>query len=210
MDTITTQELLPTGFDARLLQILEANPQGLSEFALIKELALAFPDSLFAMPGALREPLLLFQLHFLLFHVLYRLSDNLAASRRELVINVLHIAIVQRAHNAPGLRETDPLRNYYLDWNQWLETRADDVERLLDQFWKSRPSHVAEAEVHWARQLLGLTATDNAEAIKLRYRRLMMQHHPDRGGDAQRGSEINSAYLILNRYYKVRQRHENL
>lgn len=204
MDIITADDLLPADFEPRLLDILEANPSGLSEFAVIRELAQAFPDSLFAMPGALREPLLLFQLHFLLFHMLYRLSDSLVDSRRELVINVLRIAIVPRTDSDPGVRVTDPLRSYYLDWSQWLKTRAEDVERLLDQFWKHQSSPVAEAEVHWAKKLFGLASDDGAETIKSRYRRLMMEHHPDRGGDSERGSEINRAYLILNRYYKAR------
>lgn len=213
MNIITAQELLPAGFDARLLQILETHPQGLSEFALIRELAQAFPDSLFAMPGALREPLLLFQLHFLLFHVLYRLSDSLADSRRELSINVLRIVLIPRTRNAPGVVEADELRSYYLDWNQWLEARVSDVELLLERFWKhhsGEATEATEAEVGWARRLFGLADSDGIEAIKPRYRRLIMQHHPDRGGDVERSSEINRAYLILNRYYKAPRCHEKL
>lgn len=46
------QDLLPTGLDECVLQLLEANPQGVSEFVLIKHLATDFPDSGFAVPGA--------------------------------------------------------------------------------------------------------------------------------------------------------------
>lgn len=204
MDTITAHDLLPADFESRLLHILEANPAGLSELTLIRELASSYPDSLFAVPGALREPLLLFQLHFLLFHMLYRLSDKLMESKRDLVIGALHIAIVPRAETDPGVSHLDPLRSYYLDWQQWLKTSADDVEQLLDQFWKGQPSPVAEGELTWARELFDLCTDDGPEDIKPRYRRLMMEHHPDRGGDEERGSEINRAYRVLSRHYNIR------
>ena len=38
-------------------------------------------------------------------------------------------------------------------------------------------------------------------AIKLRYRQLVSQHHPDRGGSTARLQSINKAMEILQRYY---------
>lgn len=199
----TAQDLLPTGLDECVLQLLEANPQGVSEFVLIKHLATVFPDSVFAVPGALRDPLQLFQLHFLLFHYLYRLSDALAVSQRQLSITALCIALESRRESYSGVQVNDPLRTYYLDWDQWLETSAGDVERLLDQFWQGRRAPVTEREVMWAREVFGLSAMEDGESVKRHYRRLMMQHHPDRGGSSEQSSEINEAYLILNRYYQL-------
>ncbi|MCO3066035.1 hypothetical protein FA243_29305, partial [Pseudomonas aeruginosa] len=37
--------------------------------------------------------------------------------------------------------------------------------------------------------------------IKLRYRQLVSQHHPDRGGSTARLQSINKAMEILQRYY---------
>ena len=202
MDKPTAEDLLPPGFDDCVLQVLEANPEGVSEFAMLKHLAHAFPDSLFATPGALGEPLQLFQLHFLLFHRLYALSDHLAGSRRELAIHALCIRLLPRQTLRPDLTVVDPLRAYYLDWNQWLQTSADDVRRLLDEFWRNRPAPVTSRQLQWAREVIGVGQGEDMPAIKRRYRRLMMLHHPDRGGDGERGSEINQAYLILNRYYR--------
>lgn len=73
----STGDLLPTGFDQHLLSILESLPEGIDEFALIKRLAADYPQSLFAVPGALSDSLQLFRIHFLLFHMLYRASDSL-------------------------------------------------------------------------------------------------------------------------------------
>ncbi|MEJ6655796.1 MAG: DNA-J related domain-containing protein [Pseudomonas sp.] len=200
----TAQDLLPTGFDECVLQLLEANPQGVSEFTMIKHLAAAFPDSVFAVPGALRDPLQLFQLHFLLFHYLYLLSDALVVSHRQLSITALCIALESRRESQPGVQINDPLRTYYLDWDRWLETSAGDVERLLDQFWQRRRQvPVTEREVMWAREVFGLSAMDDGGSVKRHYRRLMMQYHPDRGGSTEQSSEINEAYLILNRYYSL-------
>ncbi|SDS07359.1 DNA-J related protein [Halopseudomonas litoralis] len=199
----TAQDLLPTGFDNCVLQLLEANPEGVSEFVLIRHLADVFPESVFAVPGVLRDPLQMFQAHFLLFHSLYRLSDVLAVSQQELSINVLRIALGSRRACHPGVEINDSIRTYYLDWDQWLETSAGDVERLLDQFWQGRRAPVTEREVIWAREFFGLTALDDGGSVKPRYRRLMMRHHPDRGGSTEQGREINKAYLILNRYYQL-------
>lgn len=202
MNKPTAQDLLPPDFDEQVLWLLEENPQGIGEFALLRYLATAFPHSVFAVPGAMRDPLQLFQLHFLLFHGLYRLSDALVDSRRELSIEALCISLQPRQVRGPGVQVNDPLRSYYLDWNQWLETSAEDVTRLLDDFWRGQREPVTQCQLHWAREILGVARDDGIDVVKQRYRRLMMQHHPDRGGNVERGSEINEAYLILNRYYR--------
>lgn len=202
MNKPTAQDLLPPDFNDCVLRKLQAHPAGIGEFGLLRHLAEAFPDSVFAVPGALRDPLSLFQLHFLLFHGLYRLSDALLDSRRELSIEALCIRLQPRQVKEPGMQINDPLRNYYLDWNQWLKTNADDVTRLLDDFWRGRHQPVTEAQIQWARGILGVPEEVGMATIKRCYRRLMMRHHPDRGGDTERGAAINEAYLILNRYYR--------
>lgn len=202
MTTVTSEQLLPEGFDELLLDLLEQAPEGIDEFTLIRRIAQERPDSLFAVPGALRDPLSLFQLHFLLFHRLYGLSDRLAASGRQLHIHALRIGIEPRAPSAPGLRCSDPLRSYYLDWSEWARTHEADVQRLLDRFWRGhRHSQATDAEVEAALAVFDLTAPIDGATIKKRYRQLVSRHHPDRGGETERLQAINAAMLILERYY---------
>lgn len=198
MTAPSPDQLLPTDFEELVLDLLEATPQGVDEFTLIKRLAAARPESVFASPGALSDPLRLFQLHFLLFHSLYRVSDALVTSGRQLQIHALRIAIEPRQPGVPGLARNDPLRSYYLDWSQWATTHAEDVQALLDDFW--RGSRVADREVAAALDVLGLTDPTDSAAIKKRYRQLVSRHHPDRGGDTEQVQAINAAMLILERY----------
>lgn len=200
MTSVTPEDLLPEGLESALLSLLKSTPAGIDEFSLIKQLAARFPDSLFAEPGALRDSLKLFRLHFLLFHVLYKLADRLAGEGMDLGINAMRIALAPSVRTEPALRLNDPLRAYYLDWDQWAGTHAEDVERLLDAFWSGRGG-VDDKEVEQALALFELDKAADARQIKARYRMLMSLHHPDRGGNTEVVQGINQAFIILKRYY---------
>lgn len=45
--------------------------------------------------------------------------------------------------------------------------------------------------------ILGLDPAASADEIKKAFKKLAMQHHPDRGGDAAKFAEINEAYAVL-------------
>ncbi|WP_394242137.1 DNA-J related domain-containing protein [Halopseudomonas laoshanensis] len=200
MADITPDALLPAGFEAELLTLLAARPGGIDEFALIRELAAMFPGSLFAAPDVLREPLSLFQAHFLLFHVLHRLSDRLANERLEIEVHALRIRLLPRRGGSDGIVTPDPLRAYYLDWDQWLTTQGDDVEKLLQGF-RQGPFSVPQDELAQAHGVFELPAPSSAQQVKQRYRSLVQQHHPDKGGDTANIQAVNQAFLILQRYY---------
>lgn len=203
MSTPAPDDLLPAGFDDFVLACLAESPGGVDEFSLIKILAERFPDTVFGVPGALREPLLLFQTHFLLFHALYRLSDRLAKRHLELQIHALSIRVLPRLvadKSGSLLQERSPLRSYYLDWEQWLTTQGEDVERLLNGFRQGNFA-LSPKEVGAALDVFGLEEPVDPRRIKLRYRELMSLHHPDRGGRTRVVQEINEALLILQRYY---------
>lgn len=44
---------------------------------------------------------------------------------------------------------------------------------------------------------MGVSRTASADEIKRAYRKMAMQHHPDRGGDVNRFQEIEEAYRVL-------------
>lgn len=46
-------------------------------------------------------------------------------------------------------------------------------------------------------ELLGVSKEADASEIKKAYRKAALQHHPDRGGDAERFKEISKAHEIL-------------
>ncbi len=99
-----------------------------------------------------------------------------------------------------GLAEHDPLRDYYLNLNNLRDTTERDVEKLLASFWTRMQGG---DEKRAALELFELNGDQplNLAAIKLRYRQLVSQHHPDRGGSTERLQSINLAMEILERYY---------
>lgn len=78
------------------------------------------------------------------------------------------------------------------------ETSEADVERLLQSFWTRMQGSEEKAA---ALALFELEGAVDYPAIKLRYRQLVSQHHPDRGGSTARLQSINKAMEILQRYY---------
>lgn len=200
MIDITPEALLPAGFETQLLAQLRAHPDGIDEFSLIRALAGIFPRSLFAAPGALREPLMLFQTHFLLFHMLHRLSDQLAMDHMEIEVHALRIRLIPRKPGTSGIVEQDPLRSYYLDWNQWLTTQSEDVHLLLQGVLQG-PFSVPPDELAAALAVFDLQEPIDAALVKKRYRILAQTHHPDKGGEPGKIQAVNQALLILQRYY---------
>ena len=178
---------------AATARILEAHPEGLSEYALLTRLR---ADGLLP-PMAPGDSLALFRNHFLLFHVLYRLRDEWRETQRhELCITPLRIALEPYAAGQQAIGPSDPLRDYYSDLRHLDETGEAEVETLLADFWRRLAGTDERAA---ALAVLGLADPVDTVAIKLRYRELVMQHHPDRGGDTARLQEINEAMAWLTR-----------
>ncbi len=181
-------------FQITLLELLERHPNGISEYALFNQLAaLNFPAY---QETTRRSALGLFRAHFALFYGLYRLRDRLWGEHRaQLDINALCIQLrPYQAQNSDLPSRRDPLRDYYLDLRHLHDTRAGDVEALLGKFWSRCGSREQRAQ---ALGVLGLNDPVDDVTIKQTWRRLAMQHHPDRGGSEQRVQEINAALTAL-------------
>ncbi len=180
---------LPDVFFAAIEQELEAHPAGIREHDLIGALrARGFFEFLPPPPA---DPLHLFRAHFLLFNALYTLRDRLTSSKQGLLeIGPLSIRCLPWSAGETSLTTPDPLRSYYLDWNNLDGATEDDVCNLIASFWKQLGKFDNRGE---ALAELGLEDPVDDATIKLTWRRLAMEHHPDRGGDTDRLKTINAA-----------------
>ena len=179
-----------------VLRYLHEHPDGTDEHTLLGALRAAgapLPE------GSLSDSLVLFQCHFLLFHALYRLRDRLRAdAEAELEFGPLRIALRPYAAGDTGLADADPLRAYYLDLENLVGTSAKDVEDLLGGFWRRYQAFDGRGE---ALSVLGLEADADWPAVRARYKRLAMRHHPDRGGDGETLQAIHAAMATLRACY---------
>ena len=142
------------------------------------------------------DPVALFRQHFILFHALYRLQQDLLGRQQAMLhISSLQIVLDSYQEVATGqLAQADPLRGYYLDLKHLYTTGADDVAALLDSFWENLGRNRRRAE---ALRILGLNDPVDDASVRRRYRKLVMRHHPDRGGDTARLQLINAALAAL-------------
>ncbi|MDF2177142.1 DNA-J related domain-containing protein [Aliiglaciecola sp. CAU 1673] len=184
-------------FSGLLYDILRLHPEGISEFALINMLK-ADPAGPFSPDLSLSEPLPLFRAHFALFHHLYLLRDRLRAQHlHELEISASNIRLNPYKSGEYALGQEDKLRSYYLDWSQFDSTLEEDVNELLESFWRGFDGVVSDQQRTEALTVLGLEADADEQQIRRRYRQLMHQHHPDKGGDRTYCQALTSAYQKL-------------
>lgn len=181
-------------------QLLQAAPDGLGEYQLIQQLKDRHCSHVPQLP--LTDKLVLFRTHFLLFNALYRLRERLWAEGAGFVrIDPLHIQLLPYQAGRVELAEHDPLRDYYLDLDQLRETDERDVEKLLASFWTRMQGGEEKRAALELFELDDAPQALNLAIIKHRYRQLVSQHHPDRGGNTARLQSINKAMEILERYY---------
>ena len=183
---------IPESFIVALQLELESHPEGIGEYDLMQNLKSQGFFKFLSMPALPHE---LFHAHFVLFHTLYILRDELMKSERNLLsIHTLKIQLLAYSRGEKHLQETNKLRDYYLNFDHLENTSEDDVYVMLASFWNkfnrfdSREAALAE---------LGLHDPVEDQTIKKAYRRLAMQHHPDRGGDTEKLQKINDALASL-------------
>lgn len=185
-----------------LHKVLQAHPQGISEYALIKHLQ-GMQQPLFAHAN-LSDTLSLFRTHFVLFHVLYLLRDRLRSlGEFDLQISPLQIRLAQatpaalQPTDSQAIERNDPLRAYYLNLDHLQATDRADVETLLNS---SRAILLQTPRVTDALLELGIDqplSAVSATELRRHYRKLVSVHHPDRGGCTKRLQRINQAMDTL-------------
>lgn len=172
--------------------ILASHADGLGEYELIKALQTeGYFEFLEPAPATPHE---LYRAHFLLYHALYQLNDReQAGGHATLEISPLKIRRIGYQSGQPALGRHDPLHDFYLDRSN-LDKTPEQANALIAAFWEqmARQDHRGEALA-----VLGLSDPVDDQTIRKTYKRLVMTHHPDRGGDHERLQSINAAVDIL-------------
>ncbi|MFE8071578.1 DNA-J related domain-containing protein [Marinobacteraceae bacterium S3BR75-40.1] len=154
------------------------------------------------------DPASLYPVHFLLFHVLYRLRDELVAESQEtLHISPLEIQITA-IHSAGDSQvgESDPLSEFYRNLDN-LTLSREAIEQMMDDFWRGQAGMSAggssEGSLQEACAVLEVPCPpENYKNTKQQFRRLAMQRHPDRGGSNRELQALNQAMAVIRQYFR--------
>lgn len=144
----------------------------------------------------------MFKKHFMTMNALYHLQRDLFEDGYYLNITALDINIepLGQATNDQALMDSveHKVRDYYLDWRHFDNTSEDEINELLSNFWDMYYALDKQAE---ALAILELHPGASWENVKQAYRRLVIEHHPDKGGKDARFIEIREAYEVLRCFY---------
>lgn len=184
-----------------VLDILKNATETIGEYDIISRLeqqGIAFPVDNDSYNVAM------FKKHFMTMNALYHLQQDLYEDGYRLNISALNIAIEPLGESSTEQSLLDSaehkLRDYYLDWHHYNETGEDDINELLSGFWNRYHALDKQAE---ALVVLELNSDASWENVRQSYRRLVTEHHPDKGGNNARFIEIRSAYEILRIHYSA-------
>jgi len=153
--------------------------------------------------GPLTDPLLLFQTHFLLYHCLYVLQHKYRQQQIcELDIGLARVEVLPYRLNQADICCQQNLRDYYLDWRHFSDTKQVDVEHMLQVFWNKMLTWQQGVEDRpQALALLSLPLDATRTQIKKRYRQLLHQHHPDKQQSNNSIVDIIQAYQLLKSHF---------
>jgi hypothetical protein len=182
-----------------ILAILKKSPSGISEFDILKALKDLLPAfSQLADDNNLQ----LFRQHFLIMNALYQLQTSLWQDEN-LILDITATRITLFSASQVNLSESTTLSDsvdaklaaYYLDWDEYEKTDINEVSRLLNSFFKGIDLN---GNRDAALKTLEIESDNPSKAdIKLQYRKLAQQHHPDRGGDQDIFIDLRQAYEYL-------------
>ncbi|MCG2581968.1 MAG: molecular chaperone DnaJ [Marinobacter sp.] len=185
---------------------LRQHPDGMNELSLIRSLQ----GSPWELIGevSFSDPEKLYPVHFLLFHTLYRLRDQLSEQGETIRISPMRLQLLKSpVVSGSGVAgEVDALREFYLDISQYRMS-GDSIQRMMDDFWTGYDSlhqqRPQQQEAMAAAEILGFDhIPDSFSKVKHRFRRAVMQAHPDRGGDTESIQGLNQAFAVLKAHFQ--------
>lgn len=179
-------------------------PVVFEEFKLIQSIE---GRGLFGGLEPLPAMLSLFAKHFMVRRTLYRLRSFLEESGWRLEVDLVRFTLHRVSMNAdtgqvPGqklaIRADELVASFYGDLTTLKSATDDSVAKLLAGFWEKHQSFM-QRETSYA--ILRVKPEASWAHIKLAYRRLITEAHPDKGGDAETFAEIQQAYEDLKRIH---------
>ncbi|MFY8275534.1 DNA-J related domain-containing protein [Pseudoalteromonas sp. SSDWG2] len=140
--------------------------------------------------------------NFLIMNALFQLQDHLVSCGFYLSISSLHIQLIY-APATNSIRTEDPLRLYYLDW-QNFDLSNDEVEQLIDSFFAGcRRIELDQNTLQHILSQWNLQEPINVQKIKQRWRTLAHHYHPDKStGNSLSFKKIHNQYQQLLSYFK--------
>lgn len=179
--------------NSSILKILAKQDTPIKEYHLIQMIK---QHPFVALFETSENELQLFRQHFVTMNSLYQLQALLFPKKYKINITPLAIQLVLFNHDisANSLQLNDPLKDYYLDWQNLYETDGSDVQQLLHSFWE-RFSNINQRE--YLLNQLGLQVNATPSQIKKRYFELARRYHPDHGGNAIKFQHISKVYQQL-------------
>ena len=142
-----------------------------------------------------------FQQHFVLYHLLYRLQQQLLELKQSFLSIGLAKVQLLAASDLPELAEQDGRRQYYMNWQNFYLMTEQLLEQHLEAFWQyvSKGGKASATLAHTeALALLQLADDFSLTELKKAYRSLALQHHPDRGGSTQQFILLRQAMVGIN------------
>lgn len=144
----------------------------------------------------------LFKRNFLTMNALYQLQLMLLPNQW-LQVQAMDIFLSRSvpSHVELELQHDVALRDYYLDWNNY-DTSGDLIREMLKSFWHKYNNYIGETSPTVGREhaleVFRLDSDASPREIRKRWRKLALEHHPDRaGGDATKFKKACRAWQTL-------------
>lgn len=144
----------------------------------------------------------LFKRNFLIMNALYQLQETLYPDNWLQVQAMDIILMPQSQVFGHEVDHHDPLRDYYLDWQNY-EAEEGEIKRLLNEFWTRYREFVGGTDVKdmdraKALKLFELPHDATYTEIRKTWRKLALKWHPDRdNGDSDRFRILCEAWNVL-------------
>ena len=146
----------------------------------------------------------LFKRNFLIMNALYQLQTELYPEQWLQVeaMNIQLFSELETKNNQQTIDAANPLREYYLDWINY-QVEEGEVQRLLNEFWNNYRRYLGGMNTSsmdriQALKRFGLSESATEKEIRKQWRKLAMQHHPDReSGNAEQFRVMCEAWNVL-------------